>query len=445
MIQVYKQSSVLPSKVYINTLFTARMSSPDEDSLHTPLPQEIIDLMEMSLRLSTEPDPQEHSVDPDSDSPLAHSPANSSPSPKEECTESADLVQDDGKPWWGEPSGSQLKRSPSPDPNSRLLLTSIPFMEVFHSGTQKIKHVTVTRRQVEQSLPWFQHLRAHLRASNNILNEYSETEFMQAKFNPLPASYVASGIAATDYDTKLALNQILFMHHHCSMHETLQKYTDYPHRCHFGLWYMQNNFRYERNCFSHSALTVPGGPAWISFYASLKDSHENLLQQVEYTTQVMEERLADEGAWSTDLERGKYCDTLWVETPEEPPQELTYEQWAAGHPEDAEEEDPEEELQGIYEQGAAEDGEYWEGQYPEGTEEQWAAEYPEGWEGENEVYPLEEEPLEEMEGECPQKPEEEPLGELEEEPLGEPQEESLGELDEESLGALKEESVGQPQ
>lgn len=184
MIQVYKQSSVLPSKVYINTLFTARMSSPDEDSLHTPLPQEIIDLMEMSLRLSTEPDPQEHSVDPDSGSPLAHSPANSSPSPKEECTESADLVQDDGKPWWGEPSGSQLKRSPSPDPNSRLLLTSFPFMEVFHSGTQKIKHATVTRRQVEQSLPWFQHLRAHLRASNNILNEYSETEFLQAKFNP---------------------------------------------------------------------------------------------------------------------------------------------------------------------------------------------------------------------------------------------------------------------
>jgi hypothetical protein len=107
------------------------------------------------------------------------------------------------------------------------MVSSVPYISISPNGEEETHSVTATRRQVQSILPNFHHLRTHLRAIVNILDTHSPKTFSQLSLSSLNSD---DKIAA-----KLATDQILFIHHHNAMSETLESLQKQPWRHSFGL------------------------------------------------------------------------------------------------------------------------------------------------------------------------------------------------------------------
>ncbi|KAF3006538.1 hypothetical protein E8E13_005743 [Curvularia kusanoi] len=146
-----------------------------------------------------------------------------------------------------------------------------------YGGEEKVVDIHTSRSKVENMLPTFRHLQAHLRSSMNILTKYTMEEF--AWCTTLPS-----------FTDGVAVDRIIFMHNHSAVSETLAQLSDTYGREPFGLP-DNSDFRLGRNEFCHYMLKP--GKKYLS------------VEELKKTLQSMEKTLADEEAWSEKKEEDK--------------------------------------------------------------------------------------------------------------------------------------------
>jgi hypothetical protein len=177
-----------------------------------------------------------------------------------------------------------------PKDSRELYVSSVPYIKITYDGNEEIHHIIAQAHQVETALKYFRHLCLHLRASTEILNRYTEAVFSQPMFE--------SETPLEGNDARLRVDQILFMHHHTAVSETLTEMFRYVllYGGDFGLP-CNSNFRHARNSFCHSMLTPGGWEKWAGELEGLRKVHERLLRQVEGSIPLFEKQLADETVW----------------------------------------------------------------------------------------------------------------------------------------------------
>lgn len=188
-------------------------------------------------------------------------------------------------------------------------VSTISYVTISYQGEEIIETQTAAHFKVQESLRYFHHLRAHLRASVNILHKHTPETFSQPALIPTSPDF--------SYDTdSLATDQILFAHHHAAVSETLAALDRSLSEESFGLPDAAH-FRHTRNEFCHSILTPGGEFFWTYAVNGVKKWHERLQRQVEVTTGFLEEALADETVWRVEEEEkeGDKKPMTWYELP----------------------------------------------------------------------------------------------------------------------------------
>lgn len=174
------------------------------------------------------------------------------------------------------------------------LVSTLSYLTISPSNTKSLHTTTATRWQVQSSLLYIYHLRAHLHASVTILDTYSDTDFSIPHLVPS----ASAGFGFSD----LAKDQIQYTHHHSAISETLQVLNHHPGLPAFGLP-CNGAFRNERNHFCHGLLTPGGTPWWAELVKMARERNERLLRQVVGTLGVLEGALGEEGVWVQRVEK----------------------------------------------------------------------------------------------------------------------------------------------
>ncbi|KAJ4320624.1 hypothetical protein N0V94_003272 [Neodidymelliopsis sp. IMI 364377] len=190
---------------------------------------------------------------------------------------------------WGDETWLPKVKIKPKDPRE-FYVSVVPYMKTTYDGHEEIHHTIAQAQQLETALKYFLHLRLHLRASTEILDRYTEAVFSQPMFE--------SETPLEGDDARVKADQILFMHHHTAVSETLAEMFTHVllYEKDFGVP-CNSNFRHARNSFCHSMLTPGGREKWAGELEGLRKVHERLLRQVEGTIPLFEKQLADETVW----------------------------------------------------------------------------------------------------------------------------------------------------
>lgn len=271
---------------------------PLNASSHQNSVDSTMESLTLSLKIISAEPPSEHTSDQQpEDLPAASLPA----SITKKCADSVHDVHpmvylqptEDEAPadddWPPKPTAEETKRQLETADDYKVSIVSYIIINL--DGEEELHNINVKRHQVREMLPYFHHLRANLLASTKILATYTPEVFAEPRLHSSTALHVLGSSSSN-----LANDQRLFTFHHNSVAETLKHVDDCIGLYSFGLP-GYSIFTQARNYFCHGLLR-PGKPMWwASTMKTLPKAHEELLRQVELTTVLLEERLANKGEW----------------------------------------------------------------------------------------------------------------------------------------------------